>query len=433
MNNQELKIEYIPIEDIKPYENNAKLHPKEQIQQIKNSIIEFGFKDPIAIWNDTIVEGHGRLLAAQELGYKELPVIRLDDLTDEQRKAYTLTHNKLTLNSGFDVDILACELDDIIDIDMSDFGFDLDEKTPYNDNDVEHISLNDRFVVPPFSVLDTRQGYWQDRKKQWLSQGIESNLGRSQNLTSANDKSDYMKTGCKGVAVQTSVFDPVLCEIMYKWFNVNNGAVYDCFAGGSVRGIIAEKLGYKYKGIDLRQEQIDENNRQAAAIGVTPEWYCDDSLNADKYIDDNSVDMIFTCPPYADLEVYSDDKRDISNMSYDDFCRVYSQILSIACRKLKNDRFAVVVVGDVRDKKGAYRQLVDYTRKILTDNGLVLYNDFVLVEQIGTGAIRAPKQFNVQRKAVKTHQNVLVFYKGNIKEIKTNYETLNIADEDLVV
>lgn len=124
-----LKIEYIPIEDIKPYKNNAKLHPEEQIQQIKNSILEFGFKDPIAIWNDTIVEGHGRLLAAQKLGYKELPVIRLDDLTDEQRKAYTLAHNKLTMNSDFDLDILTAELDDITDIDMSDFGFDLDLDT----------------------------------------------------------------------------------------------------------------------------------------------------------------------------------------------------------------------------------------------------------------------------------------------------------------
>ena len=124
-----LKIEYIPIEDIKPYKNNAKLHPEEQIQQIKNSILEFGFNDPLALWHDTIVEGHGRLLAAQELGYKELPVIRLDDLTDEQRKAYTLAHNKLTMNSDFDLDILTAELDDITDIDMSDFGFDLDFDT----------------------------------------------------------------------------------------------------------------------------------------------------------------------------------------------------------------------------------------------------------------------------------------------------------------
>jgi ParB-like chromosome segregation protein Spo0J len=142
-----LKIEYIPIEDIKPYKNNAKLHPKEQIQQIKNSILEFGFKDPIAIWNDTIVEGHGRLLAAQELGYKELPVIRLDDLTDEQRKAYTLAHNKLTMNSDFDLDILTAELDDITDIDMSDFGFDLDYDIDEEDKLTKEANFDDSISV----------------------------------------------------------------------------------------------------------------------------------------------------------------------------------------------------------------------------------------------------------------------------------------------
>ena len=125
--NQSLRIEYIPIEDIKPYENNAKLHPQEQIQQIKNSIIEFGFDDPIAIWKDNIIiEGHGRLIAAQELGYKEIPVIRLDNLTDEQRRAYTLVHNKLTMNSGFDIEMLNIELGGIDSIDMSDFGFEFE-------------------------------------------------------------------------------------------------------------------------------------------------------------------------------------------------------------------------------------------------------------------------------------------------------------------
>lgn len=125
--NQSLKIEYIPIEDIKPYENNAKLHPQEQIQQIKNSILEFGFDDPIAVWKDNvIIEGHGRLIAAQELGYKEIPVIRLDNLTDEQRRAYTLVHNKLTMNSGFDIEMLNIELGGIDRIDMSDFGFEFE-------------------------------------------------------------------------------------------------------------------------------------------------------------------------------------------------------------------------------------------------------------------------------------------------------------------
>ena len=127
-----LKIEYVPIGSIKPYKNNAKLHPKEQIEQIKKSMQEFGNIDPIGVWHNEIVEGHGRFQAAKELGIDIVPVIRLDELTDEQRKAYALVHNKLTMNSDFDIDILSDELDKIFDIDMSDFGFDLslDDEEP---------------------------------------------------------------------------------------------------------------------------------------------------------------------------------------------------------------------------------------------------------------------------------------------------------------
>ena len=122
-----LKIEYVDIDSIKPYENNAKTHPKEQIEQIKKSIEQFGMDDPIGIWKDEIVEGHGRLIACKELGYTEVPIIRLDHLTDEERKAYTLVHNKLTMNSDFDMDILNYELMNSFDtIDMNDFGFDID-------------------------------------------------------------------------------------------------------------------------------------------------------------------------------------------------------------------------------------------------------------------------------------------------------------------
>ena len=121
-----LKIEYVDIESIKPYKNNAKLHPQEQIEQIKKSINEFGMDDPIAIWKDEIVEGHGRLIACKQLGIKEIPIIRLDHLTDEERKAYTLVHNKLTMNSDFNLEILEEELKSIENIDMESFGFDID-------------------------------------------------------------------------------------------------------------------------------------------------------------------------------------------------------------------------------------------------------------------------------------------------------------------
>lgn len=138
----QLKIEYVPIEDIKPYANNAKTHPAEQVEQIKKSIEQFGFNDPIAIWHDEVVEGHGRLIAATEMGIDTVPIIRLDNLTDEQRRAYSLIHNRLTMSSPFDIDLLNIELEGITDIDMTDFGF--DEVQEFNED-----ALNDLFTDAP--------------------------------------------------------------------------------------------------------------------------------------------------------------------------------------------------------------------------------------------------------------------------------------------
>jgi DNA modification methylase len=191
---------------------------------------------------------------------------------------------------------------------------------------------------------------------------------------------------------------------------------------------VAGYLGYKYTGIELRQEQVNENINQLERFDIdnAPLWICDDSRNVDKYVGDNSVDMLFSCPPYGDLEVYSDDERDISNMEYDDFLKAYGEIISKAIKKLKNDRFAVFTVGDIRDKKGYYRGFTDDTKRIFKENGMPLYNEFILADPIGTAMLRAKGYFNAGRKVAKVHQNVLVFYKGDIKQIKENFrEVIN--------
>ena len=133
-----LKVEYIPIDELKPYDKNAKIHTAEQIDQIKQSITDFGMNDPIGVWgkDNLIVEGHGRLIACKQLGFMEVPIIRLDSLTDEQRRAYTLIHNQTTMSTGFDIDILNEELDNI-DIDMSGYGFDIDIEIDDIDEDTE--------------------------------------------------------------------------------------------------------------------------------------------------------------------------------------------------------------------------------------------------------------------------------------------------------
>lgn len=130
-----MQIEKIKISDLLEYKYNAKEHPQWQIEQIVNSIKQFGFNDPIAIdENNTIIEGHGRLYALQEMGETEIDCIRLSHLDEEQKRAYILTHNKLTMNTEFDLDLLQLELDNIIDIDMSDFGFEILKETEVEAN-----------------------------------------------------------------------------------------------------------------------------------------------------------------------------------------------------------------------------------------------------------------------------------------------------------
>lgn len=165
MKEVKLKVEYVPIESVKKYRNNAKLHSEEQIEQIKKSIEQFGMDDPIGIWKDEIVEGHGRLIACKQLGYKEVPIIRLDHLTDEERKAYTLAHNKLTMNSDFDVDILNEELAGFDTIDMNDFGFNIDmDDIQFEDEEFkknERHRTNDAYNLDLVDIENSTNDFWQ--------------------------------------------------------------------------------------------------------------------------------------------------------------------------------------------------------------------------------------------------------------------------------
>jgi DNA modification methylase len=149
---------------------------------------------------------------------------------------------------------------------------------------------------------------------------------------------------------------------------------------------------------------------------VKPRWVQGDSR---KVLDGKDVprevDFVFTCPPYADLEVYSDDPADISGMSYADFLSAYRDIIAKSVVRLRKNRFAAIVVGDVRAPDGTYRNFVSDTIAAFLDAGMSLYNEAILVTAVGSLAIRAGRQFQAGRKLGKTHQNVLVFVKGDPK------------------
>ncbi len=253
-------------------------------------------------------------------------------------------------------------------------------------------------------------GAWAEfnRKADALKQKSKVNAGLVFGEMKMDDGSARTLTG-------TSVFDPVLCELAYRWFCPADGVVVDPFAGGSVRGIVASKLGRGYIGVDLRPEQIEANRTQAARIcqAAIPEWIEGDSVNIVELLGDRRGDFLFSCPPYADLERYSDDPRDLSTMDYDAFLASYRAIIAASAGVLKDDRFACFVVGDVRDKAGLYRNFPGHTIDAFVSAGLRLYNEAILVTQAGSLPVRAGKQFETSRKLGKTHQNCLVFVKGD--------------------
>ena len=282
---------------------------------------------------------------------------------------------------------------------------------------ITNVLLRDKFMEPPFSVLDTKGGAWQKRKREWKRLGIESHLGRDAECNATFDgeldENGFNKYGRKPMT-GVSIFDPALCELMYNWYCPENGKILDPFAGGSVRGIIAHYLSFKYTGIDIRQEQIDNNREQGLRIlnsDNQPTWITGDSNEVLNGLEEKQ-DFIFSCPPYADLEVYSDLEGDVSNKDYKVFIKMYSEIIEKSCKLLKSGSYACFVVGDIRDKKGNYRDFISHTKQAFIDANCPLYNEAILLQPLGTAMLRAGKVFKSGKKLTKVHENVLIFKKS---------------------
>lgn len=237
-------------------------------------------------------------------------------------------------------------------------------------------------------------------------------------LTNAEFERDWLEVGDRSTIEDTgtSVFDPVLCELDYAWFSAPGDEVLDPFAGGSVRGVVAERMGRRYTGIELRREQVEANVAQGRELcGECPEWICGDSSDMDALLGGRLFDHVLTCPPYGDLEVYSDDPRDISQMEPESFDAKYAEILRLAVSHLRRDRFATIVVGNYRDRRGMLRDLSGITVRAMEAAGASYYNDMILVTPAGSLPIRVGRQFQATRKVGRRHQYALNFVVGDPK------------------
>lgn len=741
-----LKVRRVEFKSTKPHPENPRIHPPKgsaEYERLRASLANEYF-DPL-VWNERngkMVSGHYRRTVLMDEGFASADMVVVD-WNEATHKARMIAANEL--NGSFDDKKLLALVQQI---EAGDINAELtgmtDERIRALIASAEVVdesigareSLSQKFGVPPFSVLDARQGYWQERKRAWLALGIQSEVGRGGNLLKMSEtirQPDPKKRGLGALAVNkemaseglehyrhknrgtdskafgtegnaakdwtgTSIFDPVLCEMAYRWFVPPNGRILDPFAGGSVRGVVAGLLGREYVGVDLRKEQVEANRQQweqiklkplestagatvsaeaiitdpavltpiqqsgnfffkrddlfdfgganggkaralfemgtkakglvtcgdrqstqipraaqvAKALGIpcrlhtakgadTPgmatarslgaeiiqhdpgylsqckKWAHDDAaelgyfhvpwanlhpdaialtaeqvksfaeqphkpkrlvvpvgsgatlagilrgmnthgiklpvlgilLGADhtkalnefapkgwekmvkfekakqKFHDeapkadqtvegialdpvyeakcvpflkpgdclwivgrrpqqierrkiepkaptwiegdssrtlgkmetDPSVaefDFLWTCPPYFDLEVYSDDPKDLSTAkTYKAFITQLADIIFDGCALLKGHAFAGIVVGDIRDENGLYRNFVSDTIACFEHAGLKLYNEAILVTSVGTLPIRIAKQFTTSRKLGKTHQNVLFFVKGD--------------------
>ncbi|AJG19058.1 DNA methyltransferase [Cupriavidus basilensis] len=448
----QLAIAYRAAADLVRYDRNARTHSAAQIEQIKTSLRRFGWTNPALVAGEDLLAGHGRIEAATQMWAAgetiancpvpgQVPTVDLSHLSADERRAYILADNKLAENAGWDVDLLAIELADLrdADFDLSVIGFDAGELAELLDPPQPGPpgggagSLAEQFMVPPFSTLNARDAAWQDRKKAWLALGIQSELGRD--APAFSSASDQQKAD-RGAPAQhrTSIFDPVLCELAYRWFCPADGLVLDPFAGGSVRGIVAARLGRQYVGMELRAEQVQANRAQLDLLRAddpAPAWHVGDSRKIGQHLADVEADFVFSCPPYANLERYSDDPADLSTMDYPAFLTAYREVISGAVGQLKPDRFACFVVGDVREKRGTgcYRNFVADTIEAFLDAGTELYNHAVLLTALGSLPIRAGKQFSASRKLGTAHQHVLVFVKGDWKRAVAACGEVDVSDD----
>ena len=447
-----MQFDKIKLTDIVPADYNPRKISEAEKQKLKNSLSEFGLVDPIVInlKNNHIIGGHQRYDAILDQYMQDgefitdLNLIKLGDIgwvfTDTDLKVESLEHEKalnIALNkiSGeWDTD----KLEEVFtDLKINNFNIDLtgfdnleisnlsDNLTDETDNDDEYKPVGDLiskytdendtseegslkrdYIQPPFSILKANTGDWLKLKKE-LRQDIGDN-GES-------------REEALGDGFGVSIFDPVLALIILTWFTPRGTSnIIDCFSGDSIIGAMSSKLGNNFTGIELRQEQVDLNNSRLQ--NTTSKYICDDGRNVLDHVPVKSQDLLFSCPPYFDLEVYSDLENDASNQeTYEDFINILETAFANSIKTLKDNRFAVIVAGDVRDKQnGFYYPFTDDIKRIFRSNGMGLYNDIILADPIGSSALRARNTFK-NRKVVKVHQNVMVFFKGDASHIKDEF------------
>lgn len=456
---KQYQIENLKIDDLKFDKTNPNQLNQQQMHALRESMSKFGYLTPVIVdQNNLIADGEHRVLVYKEFGLTEIPGFKLNLETDIDRRMLRQVMNKLRGQHDLPMDALELQmilesgennlkdLSELLAQDSNVLKRIIEEYTPgikdYKEIDgvaFGNGSIAANWGVPPFSVLDRRTETWQKRRKQWIDFGIASEQGREDVLLfgkhlnirigpitkQGEPQKDYRPT--------VSVFDPVIAEIMIRWFCLpeQRARIIDPFSGGSVRGIVSSFFSHEYVGLDLNPRQIDANERQYRALQdrmpenhIKPTWLLGDSYAIDEklnQLNQEPFDFCLTSPPYFHIEHYSDDPHDLNNLTYSDFKQRYTHIITSLAKHMKENTFIAWNVGNARDNSnegdGFYMNQPDLTAQAFKEAGFKLYNELILVHPIYTLPFRLNGMFLPKRTIPRQHEFIQVFYNGSKKSI----------------
>lgn len=422
-------LEYIPKEELITNPRNPRKHPENQIKAIRHSIKKYGIYRPVLIDDKNIIlAGHGLVEAA--MPGTLMPCIRFTNLSQEEKDALMISDNASAEMGETNEEVIKALLDSsqgLIDI-LGEIGIELkgiDVLSLEKELKLNPKNLADRFLIPPFSIFRGDKSDWIECKKALNYMIGDSGVRGGQKVYKTSDILGQLHKNAKNV----SILDANLARILFNLFCPRGGRIIDPFAGSVQGGFIAGLYGFKYLGNELRQEQVDANNSLLKRQDLLSDDVKYIQGDGTEFYSPVKADMIFSCPPYFDLEKYSNSEQDISNMSFDGFMAAIKQSFANAYSYLNDDSFCCVVLGDIRDKKtGFYRSLIHKFVVAMEEIGFNLYNEAVLCDPTSTAALRAGKAFASNRKFIKVHQNIFIFFKGNPKNINQKFGNPTVID-----
>ena len=454
-----MNVQSIPVKDLIPDPNNARAHESDSIASIAASLERFGQRKPIVVRNNVVIAGNGTLAAARQLGWERIDAVLADDMDQNTAIAYAIADNRTAEKSTWDEESLRGMMRKLTSEDSelagaSGFGSlsELSDAIKAGSRrkkrkKPQEQSLVDEFVLPPFTVLDSRQAYWTKRRAAWRSMGLsavgddpgdpvsphqyipgyytklESGMTEEEILREYEETTDPADRD----TVKAKIFDPVLAEACLSWFSGPGDRVVDPFLGDGVRGCVSGLLGRDFVGFDLQQPSIEHLSGQfeavseahAASQNVTSTYEWPDPVAPKAVLGDSEkllevyksqFDFGFWCPPPPNYRGATD-KMGLGTMKTG-YISTYASILQRFTESLKPGGIAVVVIAEPRAKTGEQSGLISETVREMLDLGMELFNEAVVINHIGSGAIRAGRDFRRGRKLTRTHQTLLTFSKG---------------------